>query len=183
MLRSHRYSYLTPRHEPFKNPIGFHQFNSRSFYKSENFVLTDVGKTKDYDVLVGINQEEVISPLLWCIYYNPLLTRIQADRSLGYSISHNFLNNFQTPYDTTTISTSISALAYMDDTLWYSGKQGNMERILSTTASFSFFTNIKLNDNKAKLLSSLTKHIKKGKNNPSGILPPKEVVFTLSNGQ
>src|SRR5204863_273779 len=78
---------------------------------------------------------------------------------------------------------SIPALAYMDDTLWCSGKQSNLERILSTTASFSSFTNIKLNDDKAKLLSSLAEHIKKGKNNPSGTLPPKEVVFTLSNGQ
>ena len=105
-----------------------------------------MGKTKDYDVLVGIDQGEVISPLLWCIYYDPLLTRIQANRTLGYSISHTFSNNLQTPQDTSTISTSIPALAYMDDTLWCSGNQGNMERILSTMASFSSFTNIKLND-------------------------------------
>src|SRR5205823_12137357 len=98
-------------------------------------------------------------------------------------ISHTFSNNLQTPQATSTLSTSILALAYMDDTLWCSEKQSNLERILSTTASFSSFTNIKLNDDKAKLLSSLAKHIKKGKNNPSDALPPKEVVFTLSNGQ
>src|SRR2546429_2954661 len=39
------------------------------FQNRRNYVLTDAGVTNDYDVLVGIDQGEVISPLLWCIYY------------------------------------------------------------------------------------------------------------------
>ena len=122
--------------------MGFINLTIDLFTNRKNYVLTNVGKTKDYDVLIGIDQGEVISPLLWCIYYDPLLTRIQADRSLGYLISHTFSNNLQTPQLTSTLSTSIPALAYMDDTLWCSGKQSNLECILSTTASFSAFTNI-----------------------------------------
>src|ERR1041385_7064292 len=166
-----------------KIPIGFINLTLDLFNNRKNYVLTDVGKTKDYEVLVGIDQGEVISPLLWCIYYDPLLTRIQADRSLGYSISHTYSDDIHAPNNTTTDTTSIPALAYMDDTLWCTQNQGNLEKILSTTASFSSFTNIKLNDDKAKLLSSTAKLIRKGKRNPFGALPLKEIVFNLANGQ
>src|SRR3989440_7339371 len=74
-----------------KIPVGFINLTLDLFTNRKNYVLTNVGKTKDYDVLIGIDQGEVISPLLWCIYYNPLLTRIQADRSLDI----RFLTPFQ----------------------------------------------------------------------------------------
>ena len=80
-----------------KIPTGFINLTLDLFTNRKNYVLTDVGKTKDYDVLVGIDQGEVISPLLWCIYYDPLLTRIQADRSLGYSISHTYSDDIHAP--------------------------------------------------------------------------------------
>ena len=59
-----------------KIPVGFINLTLDLFTNRKNYVLTNVGKTKDYDVLIGIDQGEVISPLLWCIYYDPLLTRI-----------------------------------------------------------------------------------------------------------
>ena len=63
-----------------------------------------------------------------------------------------YSDSIQLPNVTTTDSTSIPTLAYIDDTLWCLNNQDNMKRILSMTASFSFFTNIKLNDNKVMLL-------------------------------
>ena len=59
-----------------KIPLNFIDLVIDLFTNQRNYVLTDVGKTLDYDVLVGIDQGEVISPLLWCIYYDPLLTKV-----------------------------------------------------------------------------------------------------------
>ena len=55
------------------------------FLNWKNTVFTTFGNTDLYDVLVGIDQGEVISPLLWVIYYDPLLARIQQT-DLGYKM-------------------------------------------------------------------------------------------------
>src|SRR5687768_3663657 len=47
-----------------KIPSGFIDLTLDLFTNQKNYVLTDVEKTKDYDILVGIDQGEVISPLL-----------------------------------------------------------------------------------------------------------------------
>ena len=43
--------------------------------------LTDTVKAED-----GIDQEKTISPLLWRIFYDPLLCKIQDDPKLRYTI-------------------------------------------------------------------------------------------------
>ena len=47
-----------------KIPLNFIYLVIDLFTNRRNYVLTDVGKTPDYEVLVGIDQGEVISPLL-----------------------------------------------------------------------------------------------------------------------
>ena len=47
-----------------KIPLNFIDLVIDLFTNRRNYVLTDVGKTPDYDVLVGIDQGEIISPLL-----------------------------------------------------------------------------------------------------------------------
>ncbi|GBC01757.1 hypothetical protein RclHR1_43170001, partial [Rhizophagus clarus] len=58
------------------------------FKDRTNQVITAYGKTTAYNVLTGIDQGEVISPVLWCIYYNPLLAEINQQK-LGYTVSCN----------------------------------------------------------------------------------------------
>ena len=48
-----------------------------SGHSSTNQVITDVGITNKYDMNNGIDQEEIISPLLWIIYYDPLFSKIK----------------------------------------------------------------------------------------------------------
>ena len=161
-----------------KIPINFIDLVLDLFTNRRNFVLTDVGKTKDYDVLVGIDQGEVISPLLWCIYYDPLLTRIQKSSHLGYSLSHSFAPDVRSP-DIITKQVSVPALAFMDDTLFCSGAHDNMQAILCIASSFHSFTNILVNDKKARLLSSITKPLAKKKNQPSQPRPT-QTTFVIS---
>ena len=79
----------------------------------------------------------------------------------------------------TTKEVSVPALAYMDDTLWCSGAHGNLQAILRIGASFYSFTNILINDKKARILSSVTKPKPKRKNQPSQP-PPTQTTFVIS---
>src|SRR6266498_5306020 len=46
------------------------------FTHQKNAILTKGGLSEYYDVKIGIDQGEVISPLLWCIYFDALLCEI-----------------------------------------------------------------------------------------------------------
>ena len=74
-----------------KLSLSFITFITNLFTNHKNRVFTAHGTTNSYNLLVGIDQGEVISPLLWCIYYDPLLTKLQhmAEQGLvGYQMSH-----------------------------------------------------------------------------------------------
>ena len=75
-----------------KLPIAFIDLIENIFIERKNRVFTEVGLTDPYDMLVGIDQGEVISPLLWCIYYAPLLCEIEQ-QELGYNIVHQYRPN------------------------------------------------------------------------------------------
>ncbi len=47
------------------------------FTQRKNAILTKEGLSEYYNVKIGIDQGEVISPLLWCIYFDPLLCKIK----------------------------------------------------------------------------------------------------------
>ena len=48
------------------------------FQERETAVITHNGFSDPYKVTIGIDQGEIISPLLWVIYYDPLLTSLQS---------------------------------------------------------------------------------------------------------
>src|SRR5436190_13189142 len=60
------------------------------FSKRSNRVIGHYGLMDPYNLQIGIDQGEVISPLLWCIYYDPLLTKIQENNNLGYTLTHTW---------------------------------------------------------------------------------------------
>ena len=73
-----------------KLPPLFIRFITNLFTNRFNRIFTPFGLTDPYNILVGIDQGEVICPLLWCIYYDPLLSFIQNKTSLGYELkTHN----------------------------------------------------------------------------------------------
>jgi hypothetical protein len=98
------------------------------FTGRKNQVFTAGGLTPQYDVLVGINQSEIISPLLWCIYYDPLLCEIQKQQ-LGYKISAEKILNI---YEGITEQHKIKfpGMAYMDDTNFSTNSKEELEEIL-----------------------------------------------------
>src|SRR3989337_4345640 len=62
------------------------------FTNRKNKVFTAYGDSPEYEMLTGIDQGETISPLLWRIYYNPLLCRIK-DTQKGYTQEHKWRPN------------------------------------------------------------------------------------------
>jgi hypothetical protein len=131
-------------------PSSFIDLICNLFTQCKNRVFTSVGTTSPYDVLIGIDQGEVISPLLWCIYYDPLLCEIEQQQ-LGYKLEHSYRQNVYVD-NLTTLCHTTSTLAFMDDTFWIAPTQQNLERILSITDSFNDLNNIKVNKEKSELL-------------------------------
>src|SRR6201988_2830769 len=118
----------------------------------QNEVITNFGLTDSYQVQNDIDQEETITPLLWRIYYDPLITHIHSTFP-GYSISTSWSTNLKNS-TTSNLETNCSVLAYMDDTLWIASSQEELANILLTAESFYNMANIKVNPTKSILLSN-----------------------------
>ena len=141
-----------------KIPYNFRKFIMNIFTNRKNRVFTAVGQTDHYEVLTGIDQGEVISPLLWCIYYDTLLVEIQKI-NIGYNLSHTFKTNV---YNDTfnRIEKNIPIMAYMDDTSYITSNMENLEKMLTKADSFYDLNNIIVNKEKSEILIRHNKYEK-----------------------
>ena len=139
--------------ERLRLPLSFLNFVRSLFSKRFNQVFTAHGNTNEYKVISGIDQGEIISPILWCIYYDPLLARIQQS-NLGYYLkSHSSTNILDRNLSYT--RAHVPCLAYMDDTLWLSKSKDDLNDIMLIADSFYELNDIKVNWDKSLLLTSL----------------------------
>src|SRR5215216_5428488 len=122
------------------------------FTVRKNAVYTAHGLSEYYDVKIGIDQGEVISPLLWCIYLDPLLCEV-ANLNKGYTIEHRWISDLTT-LSTNQLSAQVSSLAFMDDTNWIAGNQQDLESMLDVTDEFYNLIRSALNKQKTKLLTT-----------------------------
>ena len=76
---------LTCAMERIKIPEGAIRFVLNLYNKREIAVITKYGNTDSFVAEDGIDQGEVISPLIWRIFYDPLLSKIQ-DKELGFKV-------------------------------------------------------------------------------------------------
>src|SRR5688572_30973725 len=79
-------------------------------------IITNFGLSEELTAADGIDQGEVISPLIWRIFYDPLLCRIMDDHDLGYTMQVNWPTNLHG--NSHVLSSRIAALAFFDDTAW-----------------------------------------------------------------
>ncbi|GBC40758.1 reverse transcriptase family protein [Rhizophagus irregularis DAOM 181602=DAOM 197198] len=126
-----------------KIPSSFINLTKELFLGWKNSVFTAGGLSNPYDVMVGINQGEIISPLLWCIYYDPLLTAIQQEH-FGYHVKAkkkiNLYENIEVE-----VNQNITSMAYMDDTNMLAGNKEELEKILKTADDFYTLNDIQIN--------------------------------------
>src|SRR3954451_4460243 len=138
--------------ERLKIPFNFIRIILRIFLPRFNQIFTAYGNTEAYLVHSGIDQGEVISPLLWCIYYDPLLCKVQAS-DYGYEMNCTWRPNVRTTA-TTSLIEKIPALAFMDDTLWIAKSADDLTSITNIANSFFDLNDIQVNWAKSELLTS-----------------------------
>jgi hypothetical protein len=101
-------------------------------------------------MLVGIDQGEIISPLLWCIYYDPLLCRIQK-LNMGYEISgKKIIDIYNNIHEEKRIN--VACMAYMDDTDIILDNKEKVENILRYVNEFNNLNDIQINKEKTEIL-------------------------------
>src|SRR5260363_5517 len=100
-----------------KIPKKHRSFIINLFYKRESRVITAVGCMESFTIEDDIEKGELISPLVWRIFYDPLLECIQSDTSLGYKMAieepYNLKKGFSMIYEQRQ-----SVVAFADDTTW-----------------------------------------------------------------
>ncbi|CAB4430549.1 unnamed protein product [Rhizophagus irregularis] len=130
------------------------QFILLLFMARSNRVITAHGLTPSYRVRIGIDQGEVISPLLWVIYIDPLLTVLKNEKMDPYSLV--------SPSIPTALSSGLSSfedlhinnLVFMDDSTLVSSSKAGMEHMLSITEEFYWLNNTSANHNKYVLATN-----------------------------
>src|SRR3989337_979487 len=123
------------------------------FTNRKNAVFTADGLSNLYDVKIGIDQGEVISPLLWCIYFDPLLCKVDKLRK-GYTLQHSWKKDVNSA-DVNTLTEMISSLAYMDDATWISDSKEHLEAQLAIADEFYTLTKSAINQDKSELRSEM----------------------------
>ncbi|GBB83193.1 hypothetical protein RclHR1_00010075 [Rhizophagus clarus] len=136
--------------EKIRIPTAYTSLILELFKDRQNQVITVYGKTPAYNVLTGIDQGEVISPILWCIYYDPLLAEINKHK-LGYTFSTKNITKAQEEL-TDIIQQNIPVMAYMDDTQWIIDEKHKLEKMLYIADSFYRLNDIQINKEKSELM-------------------------------
>ncbi|GBC19651.1 hypothetical protein RIR_jg41913.t1 [Rhizophagus irregularis DAOM 181602=DAOM 197198] len=123
------------------------------FTRRNNKIITHYGDTSGYRVRIGIDQGEIISPLLWVIYLDPLLTTLNREACDPFLLKSSALLDYS-PIEYEQHNLPVSHITFMDDsTLIASSKRGIEDR-LSITAEFYTLNNTQANSAKYIFLSS-----------------------------
>ncbi|KAG9306161.1 hypothetical protein G9A89_016065 [Geosiphon pyriformis] len=84
-----------------------------------NQVMTDFGLTSGYHVHDGLDQGEVFSPLLWQIFYDPLLCKVKRQESVcGYRLNSHFVSKNGYVESQAGLISFLAAETFVDDMIW-----------------------------------------------------------------
>jgi ribonuclease HI/endonuclease/exonuclease/phosphatase family metal-dependent hydrolase len=147
------------------------------FREREVRIITESGLTEPVKAGDGIDQGETISPLLWRIFYDPLLCKIQENHNHGYTMECTWKPNFQISEEKT-IQLRTATIAFMDDTTWISRSKENLQKILDEARDFYRANDSQINSNKSILIVINGKE-KESKSVQAGL--NKELVTVLDN--
>uniref|UniRef100_U9U8Y3 Reverse transcriptase domain-containing protein n=1 Tax=Rhizophagus irregularis (strain DAOM 181602 / DAOM 197198 / MUCL 43194) TaxID=747089 RepID=U9U8Y3_RHIID len=127
---------------------------SQDISKVKNRILTPFGKTELYNLLIGIDQGKVISPLLWTIYFDLLLTELSSSAISSYIWSSGIPADILDINNNEDVAVPITQLTYMDDFTLIASSLSGLKQLLPIARDFYFLNNITANFSKYKLVSS-----------------------------
>ncbi|KAG9290645.1 hypothetical protein G9A89_011608 [Geosiphon pyriformis] len=97
-----------------------------------NRVIMDFGLTDGYWVHDGLDQREVFFPLLWHIFYDPLLCEVKRQKSVcRYRLDSHFVANTGRTESQAGLTSFLAAGAFVDDTIWIGSSQAATQHILN----------------------------------------------------
>ena len=134
-----------------KAPEWFIHLMKNLLNNRENIVLTMHGNTDPYKVEDGLDQGDIISPLMWRIFYDPLISHI-AKSGLGYTMNECWTNDLCLKTQVN-INLEVAVAAYVDDTNWFAPNRSNMEQILNIANEFYTMNDIAINKSKSYLIA------------------------------
>ena len=114
--------------------------------------ITNYGTTEEIVAGDGIDQGETISPLLWRIFYDPLLNKIQKNTQLGYTMETSWRPDLNSSRREE-LRIRTAATAFMDDTTWLASSRENMQKILDEAAIFYKANDSQINGKKSVLIA------------------------------
>jgi len=132
-----------------KIPNHITQLITNIFDNRSNHVITPFGPTDNYPVQDGIDQGDTISPVLWRIFYDPLITKLDQS-GLGYSLQTSSCPDIKDKSIVTTCTTTCTA--FMDDTTLISNNSNNMQQICDISNTFFELNDIQINTDKLHLI-------------------------------
>ncbi|KAG9285948.1 hypothetical protein G9A89_002368 [Geosiphon pyriformis] len=93
--------------------------------------MTDFGLTDCYQIYDSLDQEEVFSILLWCIFYDPLLCKVKCQESMcEYRLISHFVFKSGHVESQAGLSFFFATGAFVDDTIWVGSSQSATQHIL-----------------------------------------------------
>ncbi|KAG9302590.1 hypothetical protein G9A89_007294 [Geosiphon pyriformis] len=105
-----------------------------------NRFMTDFGLTDGY---------QVFSPLLWCIFYDPLLCEVKKQKSVyGYRLDSRFMTRTDHSEFWAGLTSFFVANAFVDNTIWVGSSQAAIQHILNVISEFFWINDISINNNK-----------------------------------
>ncbi|KAG9297522.1 hypothetical protein G9A89_001462 [Geosiphon pyriformis] len=111
--------------------------------------MTNFSFTGEYRVCDGLDQGEVFLPLLWRIFYNPLLCKVKRHEHLcGYQINTKFVARTGKIKTSGGMSFFLAADAFVDNTIWVSNCQMSMQYVLNIASKFFAINDIFINNEK-----------------------------------
>ena len=123
-----------------------------NMYKHRQFeIITAYGNTDQIKAGDGIDQGEVLSPLVWRIFYDPLLCEVQSRTNWGYTVEVSWPTDLSRN-KTQKISSRQSVIAYADDTTWIAKSKEELVEILNLADDFYELNDIKINKKKSELV-------------------------------
>ncbi|KAG9286594.1 hypothetical protein G9A89_005362 [Geosiphon pyriformis] len=118
-----------------------------------NRIITDFGLTDRYHVHDRLDQVKVFLPLLWCIFYDPLLREVKRQESIcGYRLISHFVSKTGRMESQAGLISFLAAGAFVDNTIWVGSSQAATQYIFNVASNFFRLNDISINNNKTVVI-------------------------------